>query len=362
MENKKPLFTTIEQLGFVVKSVKETLKLLCDEYGIGPWLIVRFGPDGKENCIPIEEVVLEGEDIGSYETIVAVCDLPNGVQLELIEPVSGRSLFADYLETHGPGLQHISVSGGSDYDEAIERIAAVGRARGQTAVIDKTEMCAFMDHKDVLGTYLELHKRPEDFALPNVTPEFYPPGNKMPEGCTPLFTYPDQLGILVEDLDKALKVLWDDYGIGPWILIDFGPTGKESTVSVENASCFGRSVEPFAVRAAICESLNMQLEVMQAVNFDNVYGIHVKKHGSDLQHLSLIHPEGYDKTVARMAAAGYDQCQLSTVDYTETCNYCDHTDILGIYLESHKRPENFQPPAVELETYPPGMDIGFGQN
>ncbi len=41
--------------------------------------------------------------------------------------------------------------------------------------------------------------------------------------------------------------------------------------------------------------------------------------------------------------------------------YADHTELLGIYLELHKRPEDFQPPQIELRSYPEGLELHFGE-
>lgn len=170
-----PLFTQIEQISMVVHDAKASAKFLAETYGVGPWLCVQFGDagDGNQNWIPVEDVVLEGEPLGTYSIDCAVCDLPSGVQLEIISPKRGDSVFSRFLETYGPGIQHLSINNGS-YEETVARMEQAGYYLNQTARIDGREICAFSEHKDLFGCFLEIHKRPEDFHYPQVVPEFIP--------------------------------------------------------------------------------------------------------------------------------------------------------------------------------------------
>ena len=358
----RPWIRSIDQLGFVVRDLDACVRLFADQYGIGPWTIVNFGAPGGENTIPIEDVVLCGEAIGTYAIRCAVCDMPNGVQLELIEPRDGKSIFAKYLAEHGPGLQHVSVVLAQPFDDVLAHLRATGRLeRGQIATVDRQETCVFADFRDTLGTCIELHKRPETFRFPDVQPEFYPASGKMPEDAEPLFTAVEQIGIVVPDLKAAVAPLHDEQGIGPWILVDFGDCGTgTSFVSVENAVLDGVPFGTYGTHIGICEQFNVQLEVMEPAQERGVLAVHLKKHGSDVHHLSLVHGDA-ECALARIHAAGFPKGQTCTIDTTETCIYADHTELLGIYLELHKRPEDFQPPQIELRSYPEGLDLRFGE-
>lgn len=359
MEEKKPLFSKVEQISMVVRDAKESARFLCDTYGIGPWLCVQFGDagDGNDNWIPIEDVVLDGEEIGTYSIDCCVCDMPSGIQIEIISPKAGDSVFARFLKENGPGIQHISINNG-DYEETLARMAKAGFRPGQVSTVDTKETCAFINHKDVIGCYLEIHKRPENFELPRVTPEFIPgPGPEDRPTTPPLFDDFDQIGIVVPDVMKAVQVLNDEYGIGPWVLLDFGDCGRGSYVTTENVSVYGENIGHFATRAAICDALNIQLEVMEPVSEQGIHSLCLKKYGGMTQHLSVKQSLPYEEIKKRMNDAGFRDGQVATIDTTETCLYCDHMDLLGMYIEVHKRPEVFVPPQVEIETYPPNLDI-----
>lgn len=360
-----PLIKSVDQIGFVVRDLDATVRLLADKYGIGPWMILKFGdPEKTPGAISVEDTVLDGKPLGTYSTKCAVCDMPsNGVQLELIQPLDDKSMFAQYLEEHGPGLQHISVVTNDGYEEAMERIIGAGfYNKGQTATFGGAETCTFADFRRLLGSYLELHKRPENFEIPNVTPEFYPPSGEMPKDAVPMFSEVEQLGIVVKDLDEAVRILNDEFGLGPWIFLKFGycEDGDDNHVEVGDCVNDGNYIGKFGIRAAICEQLNIQLELLQPVTPGTSLAVHMEKNGDDVHHLSLVHEE-YEKAVSRIKEAGFTGGQTCTIDITETCFYSDHLDPLGLFLELHKRPENFEPPAIRLETYPPGLDIRFGE-
>lgn len=359
MAQEKPLFTKVEQISMVVRDARASARFLCDTYGIGPWICVQFGDagDGNDNWIPIENVVLDGENIGTYSIDCCVCDLPSGIQIEIISPKAGDSVFARFLADKGPGIQHISINNG-DYQETLDRMARAGYRPGQTATVDRDETCTFVDHKDVIGCYLEIHERPENFTLPQVKPEFIPgPGPEDKPAVQPLFDDFDQIGIVVENVEHAVRVLNDEYGIGPWVLLDFGDCGRGEYVTTEHVVLDGKEIGSFATRAAICDALNIQLEIMEPVSPKGVHYECLKKYGPMTQHLSMKQSLPYEEIKRRMDEAGFTGGQVATVDTTETCLYADHMDLLGMYLEVHKRPEVFVPPQVKFETYPPNLDI-----
>lgn len=357
-----PLFTEIQQISMVVRDARACARFLADVYGIGPWLCVQFGDagDGGTNWIPVEDVVLEGTPVGTYSIDCAVCDLPCGVQLEIISPRAGESVFSRFLAQNGPGIQHLSINNGS-YKETAARMKAAGYRLDQTARIDGRELCAFSDHRDLFGCYLEIHKRPEDFQYPQVTPEFIPgPGPEDRPAAAPLFRDLDQLGIVVEDVERAVRVLHDVYGIGPWILLDFGDCGRgKSYVSTENVVLDGRAIGTFAARAAICNALNIQLELIQPVSPQGVHAQCLARYGPMAQHISVVSDLPFETLEARVRRAGFSAGQSAVIDKTELCLYADHMDFLGLYIEAHRRPEFFVPPQVEFETYPPGLDISL---
>lgn len=78
-------------------------------------------------------------------------------QIELIEPIEGPSIYSDWLETHGPGLNHL----GFYVDDVDEVTADMKRAgfemvqSGRAMGADGSGGYAYYDTTDLLGVYLE---------------------------------------------------------------------------------------------------------------------------------------------------------------------------------------------------------------
>ena len=89
----KPIFKEVLQVAMVVRNLDEALKRYWEICGIGPWEIHTMSPAN-----------MHGMTVRGHETEcamkVAFTNLGN-VQLELIEPLDGRSIYADFLKEHG---------------------------------------------------------------------------------------------------------------------------------------------------------------------------------------------------------------------------------------------------------------------
>jgi catechol 2,3-dioxygenase-like lactoylglutathione lyase family enzyme len=107
----KPIFNDVLQVGLVVKNVDEAVKEYADEYGIGPWTIYEFNPKTVKDMIIRDK----RED---YAMRLALCNIGK-VQWELIEPKDDKSIYAEFLRTHGEGLHHVAF-GVENYKEAMK--------------------------------------------------------------------------------------------------------------------------------------------------------------------------------------------------------------------------------------------------
>lgn len=104
------------QIAWVTDDLDATEAVLTPLLGARKWMRmpgVHFGPD---TCV----------DRGAPADHVADISLSyaGNTQLELIAPVRGDSIYAEFLSTHGPGLHHICVEV-ADFDEAVRQAGAV---------------------------------------------------------------------------------------------------------------------------------------------------------------------------------------------------------------------------------------------
>lgn len=105
------------QVSWVVRDVAESESFLGNQFGAGPWTRmpdVRFGP---------EEASYRGApaDFTAHVSLAYAGDL----QLELIQPVVGESIYTELLERSGPGLHHVCFET-DDLDAAVARAEEAG--------------------------------------------------------------------------------------------------------------------------------------------------------------------------------------------------------------------------------------------
>lgn len=289
-------------------------KFMTDQYGVGPWIHMQFGDSGDGKNIKygsIENVTLDGEYVGTYALQGGGVNMPS-VSIELMQPLKGKSVFQQFLDRHvEPGIQHLCFNN-YDYDECVRRFRANGLTKGQTANVDVTELCCFSDHSELLGPHIEIHKRPKDWKMPDMDITYYPADNKMPEGVVPLFTDFVSVGFVVKDADEVVRLFDEVYGVGPWKI--------------------GVGSDPNPLKVAICENLNVRMELIQPLSEEGFFAERLKKYGSDGIYLGLQLSESQEKSVERIKGAGHNHFVSVVLDGKEHL-LSDHTDLWGIYFD-----------------------------
>ncbi len=112
-----PLAGPISQVCWVTDDLDATEEALTTMFGLSAWTRlpdIRFGPD---TC------TYRGRPADFVADISLAYS--GDLQLELIRPVSGESLYTEHLARHGVGLHHVCI----EVDDMVAAIAAV-RAAG----------------------------------------------------------------------------------------------------------------------------------------------------------------------------------------------------------------------------------------
>jgi methylmalonyl-CoA/ethylmalonyl-CoA epimerase len=97
----KELFSNFVQIGVVVADVDKATHYLTEIFGIGPWRIIDWPPAGRTDI----QKFYYGE-LGDFTARMAFAELGT-VELELIQPKEGKSIWADFLRDHGGGIHHL---------------------------------------------------------------------------------------------------------------------------------------------------------------------------------------------------------------------------------------------------------------
>ncbi|MFL6157970.1 MAG: VOC family protein [Marmoricola sp.] len=144
----------VTQIAWVTDDIDATEKYLTAGFGAGRWTRMNDIHFAPEDC------TLRGEpaDFVIHVSIVYVGDL----QLEVIQPVRGASIYAEFLESHGPGLHHVCFDV-EDMGVALARVAELGLSVHQQGSM----MAGGMDFAYVDGTsagvpYIEIARIGDD--------------------------------------------------------------------------------------------------------------------------------------------------------------------------------------------------------
>jgi methylmalonyl-CoA/ethylmalonyl-CoA epimerase len=103
----------ITQIAVVVRDIEAALKTYTQTLGWGPWSVFDYRPP------LLHDTRVKGEPV-EFRMIGAEA-LVDGLGFELIQPVSGPSIYQEFLDTHGEGVQHIACMKHSVEDSALMR-------------------------------------------------------------------------------------------------------------------------------------------------------------------------------------------------------------------------------------------------
>src|SRR5260370_4717034 len=90
---------TITQIAVVVADIESALRSYTENLGWGPWSVFDYKPPLLHDTV-VRGQRCEFRMIGA-ETSVA------GLGFELIQPVSGPSIYQEFLDTHGQASHHL---------------------------------------------------------------------------------------------------------------------------------------------------------------------------------------------------------------------------------------------------------------
>jgi hypothetical protein len=113
-----------KQCALVVWDLDEAVRRWSEYLGIGPWTGYRLEPPRLKDMRYHGQVV----EFSLRHALAWQGDM----QFELVQPLSGPSIFADHLEVHGEGLQHVGKYV-EDHAGAVADALAAGFAPLQSA-------------------------------------------------------------------------------------------------------------------------------------------------------------------------------------------------------------------------------------
>jgi methylmalonyl-CoA/ethylmalonyl-CoA epimerase len=139
----------ISQIAVVVRDLDASMKRYHDLLGWGPWNVY-------EHVAPaLHTTHVRGEEV-EFSMLGAEADI-DGIGFELVQPLTGPTIYQEFLDTHGEGVQHIAVMKHTqeESDEFKRRFEAAGASVLMGGRIGETIEFYYLDTFPLLKFVLE---------------------------------------------------------------------------------------------------------------------------------------------------------------------------------------------------------------
>ena len=147
--------TQITQIGIVTANLEKMKKNYEEKFGIGPFEIVVDGAHGigaKANNLKVHGKLQD------FEVLVACCQL-GALEIELIQPLDDKSIYAEHLRKHGEGvINHIAVMtpDNAKFRRLMKQENVESILKGDVDPAEG-ESFEYFDCGEMIGTIVELH-------------------------------------------------------------------------------------------------------------------------------------------------------------------------------------------------------------
>jgi len=133
---------SVDQIGIVVRDVDKVIEAWSTLLGVGPW-----------NSREMETTDRAGR---KAKTRLAFANI-GSLQIELIQPIEGRTFYDGLLQDHGEGIHHLGVR-----VEDVDAATAVLMSKGVKLLFGRRGSFAYMDTGSPGGVMFELIQRPKE--------------------------------------------------------------------------------------------------------------------------------------------------------------------------------------------------------
>jgi len=140
----------------------------------------------------------------------------------------------------------------------------------------------------------------------------------------PAFTETMQIGIVVRDLDAAIRKYENDYGIGPWEVHKFNPG------DLHDLREYGKPVKHYT-RIATTMIGHMMWELIEPLDDESMFARFLAEKGGGVHHIAVRAPN-FEETVAMQAKQGKELALSCTFSGIKIAYLATDRD-LGVLIE-----------------------------
>ncbi len=142
---REDLWSRTYQVGVVVRDIDRAVEFY-ERLGVGPFV---EGPSAHTL-----ERKIYGQDAPDVKVKGLITQM-GPIEFELLQPVEGRGIQAEFLEKHGEGVVHLCAHT-DDLDRDVADLTALGYRVISSGLLDDGGKFAYFDTREVGGLVLEL--------------------------------------------------------------------------------------------------------------------------------------------------------------------------------------------------------------
>ena len=149
----KELFNDFAQIVIIVQDLDKTVQVLTEVFGLGPFRFVTWPPPGRTDLVKVYHGMP-----GDFTYRMAFTEL-GPIELELIQPLEGESVWADFVAEHGQGIHHIRFNV-LDMQPVVDHLAKYGaRVNQMGSGLRPGTAWAVFGTEDLIGFAIEVMKK-----------------------------------------------------------------------------------------------------------------------------------------------------------------------------------------------------------
>jgi Glyoxalase/Bleomycin resistance protein/Dioxygenase superfamily len=303
-ENKERLITgsfisNIVQIAIITRNLESTVRELSERFGVGPF------KGWNHTSLSLLNTKFRGRE-SPWSAKIALAWVGN-IQLEVVQPSEGLTLYDQYLNEHGEGVQHLLIN--SDYlsfEQTVEKIVTAGFPVVQEGIVSvpihlgfiklprphfaHKLLCpkfAYLDTKDAIKTSLELIKIPPPISYRQACKigkgDYFVPEGSIDINATLPNSFINKIfkvGIITRDLDATIRSYIEHFKVGPWKVY------KLQASKIAQMKMRGKDAE-FSIRLAIAYIGDTWIEIVEPLDGASLYREFLDAHGEGIHYLGV---------------------------------------------------------------------------
>lgn len=144
------------------------------------------------------------------------------------------------------------------------------------------------------------------------------------------FTKVLQIAFVVKNLDEAIKIYSEKYGIGPWKISEISSNTVDDLYKHDNKL-------DFSYRVAMCDIGNLEWELVEPLDDKSIYSDFLKEKGPGFHHVAF-EVKDYDAAETTLKSSGIKILSSGNWQGTRFAHFETEND-LDFVIELFKFPE-----------------------